>query len=141
MALKNRCTVCGYVTFQLGNFKRHMRTHTGGKSHRCNRCGKSFTKARSLMNHAATHIDEFPFHCPACFQGFSLKTEAVAHEKQCQKRHYECHICKNFVTVDKSDLTTHMRTHTGYMPFRCEICMKGFIQRQNLKRHLNSIHA
>ena len=137
----NRCTLCGYVSFNMGNVKRHIRTHTGEKPYRCDRCARRFTNPANLLKHAATHIAEFPFHCRACFRGFSLKAEAVDHENHCQKRHYECHLCKKFVTCVKLLLITHMRTHTGDKPFRCEICMQRFGRKDHLKRHLNNIHA
>ena len=137
----NRCTVCGYVSFNMGNVKRHIRTHTGEKPYRCDRCARRFASAEILLKHAATHIEDFPFHCRACFRGFSLKAEAVAHEKHCQQRHFECYLCKKLVTCVKYELTRHMRKHTGDKPFRCEICMKHFCQKEVLKRHLNTIHA
>ena len=135
-----RCNVCGIVC-STGNLSRHMRTHTGEKPHRCNRCARRFTTASSLMIHASTHIAEFPFHCRACFHGFSSKAEMVAHEKRCQKRHFECYFCKKYVTCTKYDLTRHLRIHSGEKPFRCEICMQRFGWKQVLKEHLNNIHT
>ena len=138
---QKRCTFCGYATSHMGDFNKHMRTHTGEKPHGCDRCGKRFINATSLMKHAAAHIVEFPFHCRSCFQGFSLKAEVVDHEKRCKKRHFECHVCKKLVTFDKTELVIHMRSHTGDKPFRCEICVKGFGRKHDLKRHLNNIHS
>ena len=135
-----RCTVCGHISSKK-NLSRHMRTHTGEKIYRCNRCGRRFTSAVNLMKHDLTHIADFQFHCRACFHGFSLKAQAVEHEKHCRKLHYECYLCKKFVSFSKCNLEIHLRKHTGDKPFHCEICMKVFFQKQNLKRHLNTIHA
>lgn len=136
-----KCTVCKYVGLHMGNLNRHMRTHTGETPFKCNKCGRSFTNAGSLMIHGAIHIDEFPFHCRTCFHGFSLKIEALAHEKHCRKRHFECYLCKKFITCVKTDLLRHMRKHSGDKPFRCEICTKSFGWKYILKRHLNNVHS
>ncbi|EFO12484.1 hypothetical protein LOAG_16049, partial [Loa loa] len=34
-----------------------------------------------------------------------------------------------------SDLQKHRRTHTGKMPYICEICKKSFAYKSSLQRH------
>ncbi|XP_031635440.1 transcriptional repressor CTCF-like [Contarinia nasturtii] len=135
------CDLCEYSSNRKGDLKKHTRTHTGEKPYQCDICRKEFTNMQSLKNHKLTHTEEFPFHCRGCFEGFPQKTERDDHEKLCKARCYECHICKKFVNVGITHLKRHMLKHNGKKSFRCEICMKSFTQKCNLKAHLKTIHS
>jgi KRAB domain-containing zinc finger protein len=52
---------------------------------------------------------------------------------------YKCDICgKGF--RQREDLQRHIRTHTEDKPYKFDICDKGFGQNQNLQRHIR-IHT
>jgi len=36
----------------------------------------------------------------------------------------------------RSQMETHQRVHTGVKPFVCNVCFKGFAQKNNLKSHM-----
>ncbi|GBM56191.1 hypothetical protein AVEN_35176-1 [Araneus ventricosus] len=48
---------------------------------------------------------------------------------------HQCSLCP-YSTSKKSNLTLHIRTHTGERPHQCTICRKSFKQRAHLQTHL-----
>ncbi|XP_031620461.1 zinc finger protein 37 homolog [Contarinia nasturtii] len=112
MMKRFRCRLCEYSSNHMGTYNRHIRTHTGEKPYQCDICRKEFPRMDTLKNHKFTHTKQNPFHCRGCRQGFSEKAKKDAHEKVCNMRRYECHICKKFVTFNKTKLKDHMRMET-----------------------------
>lgn len=49
------CSLCPYSTYDLSNFKRHMRSHSGEHPFRCHLCDKSFTRKENLKKHFFSH--------------------------------------------------------------------------------------
>jgi hypothetical protein len=50
--------------------------------------------------------------------------------------HHKCHICPK-AFKRKFQLTEHIRTHTGNLPYQCTHCSKSFARKFSLKDHLN----
>ncbi|KFM81296.1 Zinc finger and BTB domain-containing protein 46, partial [Stegodyphus mimosarum] len=53
--------------------------------------------------------------------------------------HYQCPMC-SYTAAFYSILKRHILTHTGERPYKCSICHKGFTQKENLKRHMITLH-
>lgn len=53
---------------------------------------------------------------------------------------YSCHIC-NFKTAFKNSLVNHQAVHSDARPWICEICDYAAKRKQDLKKHLQTMHG
>lgn len=103
------CHICEKKFSCKGQLTRHLKTHTGIRSHICEACGKAYMESGSLRKHFLSKHSgrDKPHACPECNQGFDLK----------------------------STLIRHLRTHTGEKPFGCEICHRFYPSKSYLNKH------
>lgn len=54
-----------------------------------------------------------------------------------QEKPYSCSLC-SFRTAYQSNLTAHLRTHTGERPYLCPHCPAKFARKSHLQQHLTT---
>ena len=120
--------------------KKHLKTHTGEKSHQCSHCDKTLSQSSDLTKHLRIHTGEKPYQCSNCDKAFSQNIYLSQHIRtHTGEKPYQCSHCEK--TFPRSGgLTKHIRTHTGEKPYKCSHCNKTFSQNNNLTLHLR-IHT
>ena len=73
---KSKCNQCGYVSSHAGNLRRHLKPHSGEKSHKCCQCDYASSEAGNLKTHLKTHIGEKSNKCNQCDYA-STQTDAL----------------------------------------------------------------
>ncbi|XP_044762443.1 zinc finger protein 62 homolog [Coccinella septempunctata] len=104
------CPVCGLSFLVKGGLKMHLRRHMGDRRYPCNICNKSFFSANERKKHVMIHTGERPHNCKYCDRKF----------------------------VSAFNQKIHMMTHSG--PYLCELCFRGFADKDLLKMHIKYKH-
>lgn len=75
------CSLCKKAFVEPGNLTKHMRKHTKDKKHQCNECGLRFYERNKLMIHLRTHTGEKPYSCSVCNRPFATLGQVQIHMK------------------------------------------------------------
>ena len=105
---KYYCEDCFKGFTHCGDYKKHLRSHTGERPYGCHECTKQFSRKGDLATHISmVHKKERPFLCEVCSKSFS----------------------------QNSDLLKHSRIHSGEKPYACDFCTKKFARKDHLRKH------
>ncbi|MBN3325983.1 ZBT17 protein, partial [Atractosteus spatula] len=143
-SVTHKCEDCGKKFTHTGNFKRHIRIHTGEKPFSCRDCHKAFSDPAACKAHEKTHSPVKPYSCSACGKSYRLVSLLVGNLKAHMKIHItdgplKCKECgKQFTT--SGNLKRHLRVHSGEKPYVCMHCERAFADPGALQRHVR-IHT
>ncbi|XP_054620821.1 zinc finger protein 771-like isoform X2 [Dunckerocampus dactyliophorus] len=76
--------------------------------------------------------------CPVCWENISNKSDLTRHMRShTGEQPFSCSVCHQRFS-HKSNIRTHMRTHTGEKPFGCSVCGRRFSQKSNMMIHMRT---
>lgn len=134
--MRYECCLSKYCATYKNNLNAHIRIHSRGKPFICSLCFKSFSLKNHLNDHSRTHATALQFDCSKCGQRFAKKRTRESREQCCQRRQFECHLCR-YICFNRSQLIMHIKLkHNDVKPIYCNICGKIITNRNDLNQHL-----
>ena len=144
---KYKCKKCGKVFAHKKGYKAHVLKHPNDSrfSIFCEICGKGFSQTSNRNTHMKlVHSHERNFVCNICGARWKRPYDLRDHIRRVHegikpkaskplmgKKRYPCPVCGGMFT----ELSSHMRKHTGEKPYQCNICERRFSHRNAMVMH------
>ena len=79
----NKCNQCNFASAQANNLRRHLKMHSGEKSHQCKQCNFASAEKANLRRHLKMHTGEKSNKCNQC----NFRSYLAGNLKDHLKRH------------------------------------------------------
>ncbi|XP_005063667.1 zinc finger protein 518A [Mesocricetus auratus] len=134
------CEMCSFSANDFQIFKQHRKTHrnTFVKCDICN-SERSYTLLDLTKHFTSNHCVNGNFQCEECRFFTQDVGTFVQHIHRHKEMHYKCGKCRH-LCFTKGELQKHLRVHSGTLPFTCHYCSYGAIHKDQLVRHVITLH-
>lgn len=133
------CDQCG-INIKYESYRFHMKTHHANEHVKCEVCEQAFKSSFTLKKHMQT-VHTF-LTCPDCGKSIkagSMTYHKLQHHTKDSEMPYICEVCnKGF--VQKKVYENHMNIHTGARPHNCNFCDRTFVDSSNRNKHMRESH-
>uniref|UniRef100_A0A8D8RX71 Zinc finger protein 675 n=1 Tax=Cacopsylla melanoneura TaxID=428564 RepID=A0A8D8RX71_9HEMI len=136
------CKECPSTLNSFSSLTRHMMyAHCDETPYACDRCSKAFkTKNKLNIHYNSVHERTRSYDCQFCGRGFAISSNLTKHLRiHTGEKPYVCDEC-GMDFAQSSSLYSHKITHARNLCFVCSHCSKAFLRPWQLQKHMNSIH-